>query len=99
MSQADTTPEPNPDGYRRNNRLQVPKWPSYNNLKSWVFKIARKCFSLSRYSDQCEIAWVMEVWDKSYEELADTGEQRFSWMDMQISQESDKIISKKLQVD
>ena len=34
LSQADTTPELNSDGYRRNNRMSIPKWPTYNALHS-----------------------------------------------------------------
>ena len=41
----------------------------------------------------------MEVWDKSHEELADTGEARFFFMDMQMAIELEKIIPKKLTVD
>ena len=36
---------------------------------------------LSQYTDKAEVAWVGEVWTKSYDELADSGPERFHLFD------------------
>ena len=61
--------------------------------------MARNAFSMSRYHDQAEIGWVLEVQEKSIEELADTGEARFAFIDNQLAIELEKVIPRALQVD
>ena len=68
-------------GYKRPTQINIPKWPNYNQLKQWVSKIGRNRWSVSQYTDQREVAWVAEVWERSYDELGDPGESRFALMD------------------
>ena len=54
---------------------------------------------MSRYHDQAEIGWVLEVQEKSIEELANTGEARFAFIDNQLAIELEKVIPRQLQVE
>ena len=54
---------------------------------------------MSRYHDQAEIGWVLEVQEKSIEELATTGEARFAFIDNQLAIELEKVSPRALQVD
>ena len=98
LSQANTTLDANSQS-RGHNKLTVPKWPTYSQLTGWLHRIARNAFSISRYHDQAEIGWVLEVQEKSTEELANTGEARFAFIDNQLAIELEKVIPRQLQVE
>ena len=99
LSQADTTTDPPRDRNRGNNKMKIPKWPSYSGVTEWIYKIARNAFAMSQFYDQQEIGWVLEVWDKTFEELADTGEARYAYIDGQITQELEDKLPKTLEVE
>ena len=39
---------------------------------------------LSQFTDKAEVVWINEVWKKTFEELADSGEARFHLFDSLI---------------
>ena len=69
------------EGHKRPTEIKTPKFPKYNEVKQWVFKIGRNCWTVSQYRDMREIFWINEVWDKTFEELGDSGEDRFHDLD------------------
>ena len=79
--------------------MKIPKWPSYSGVTEWIYKIARNAFAMSQFYDQQEIGWVLEVWDKTFEELVDTGEARYAYIDGQITQELEDKLPKTLEVE
>ncbi len=79
-------------GSRRATTIDIPKFPSFNSIVQWVSRIGRNCWSVSQYADRNEIAWINEVWDKSYEELADSGETRYAFMDPLIVMKLEKML-------
>ena len=73
--------------------LRVPKFPTYAEIGRWLNRVARNVWSISETpGDKAEIAWVMQVQEKSYEELADSGEERFATMDALLVMALEKII-------
>ena len=50
------------------------------------------CWMLSQYSDKGEIAWIDEVYSKTFEELADSGEERYPHFDRFLVEKLEKIL-------
>ena len=69
------------------NKLQVPKWPHVAQLPQWLIQLGKNLVNISPYNDCAEITWLQEVKDKSFEELADSGANRFKKMDLKMATE------------
>ena len=68
-------------GYKRPTEIQILRFPKDNGLIEWLFKIGRIRWAFSQYIDMREPDWIHEVWEKSYEELGDSGEPCSAQMD------------------
>ena len=68
-------------GSKRPTDVKIPKFPCYNELTSWIGAIGRNLWTVSQYDDKGEIAWLKEVHQKTFEELADSGEKRYVHLD------------------
>jgi hypothetical protein len=66
---------------KRPTAVKIPKFPSYNEVTSWIGVIGRNLWTVSQYDDKAEIAWLKEVYDKTFEELADSGAKRYVHFD------------------
>ena len=72
--------------------VKVPRFPKINELKTFYAKLGRNLWSASHFTDRAEIKWLGESLTKSYEELEDSGEARFSHLDALLSQSLEKIL-------
>ena len=62
--------------------IKVPKYPRFAELDIWLNKLSRNIWASSENpGDMAEIAWLLEVKEKSFEELGSSGEERFTTMD------------------
>ena len=86
-------------GSRRATTVSVPKSPMFNTVTTWVIMIGRNCWILSQFSDRGEITWIDEVWTRSLEELADSGEERYSHFDRFLVDKIEKILPKDLNLE
>ena len=68
-------------GKRTATSIDIPKFPSFNDLTDWIASIGRNLWIASQYIDKREITWLKEVHDKTFDELADPGEVRFRYLD------------------
>jgi hypothetical protein len=68
-------------GSKRPTDVKIPKFPNCNEVAGWIGAIGRNLWTVSRYGDKGEIAWLKEVYDKSFEELANSGATRYVHMD------------------
>ena len=77
--------------------LKVPKFPKFQDLPIWLNKLARNVWAISDTpGDMAEVGWLMEATVKSYEELGDSGEERFTTMDALLVMALEKIIPPEL---
>ena len=77
-------------GKRVLTEISVGKFPRFNGLKAWITEIGRNLHIKSQFGDKLEIAWIKEVFNKTFEELADPGLQRFRAMDSVLIPELEK---------
>lgn len=68
-------------GKRTASSIDIPKFPTFNELTDWIAAIGRNLWINSQYTDKREITWLKEVNDKTFDELADPGEVRFRYLD------------------
>ena len=61
--------------------VTIPPFPTYNHLTEWIASIGRNLWIVSQYTDQAEIPWLKEVNTKTFDELAEPGENRFRYLD------------------
>ena len=67
--------------------LKVPKWPHVHQLQQWLIQLGKNLVSVSTLNDMAEIKWLQEVKTKTFEDLADSGANRFQKMDIKMATE------------
>ena len=65
----------------RPKNLMVPPWPNVATLPNWKVVMARNLVVASVYDDKREVGWLNQVEAQSFDELADSGEERFKPLD------------------
>jgi hypothetical protein len=68
-------------GSKRPTDVKIFKFPSYNEVTAWIGAIGRNLWTVSQYDDKGEIAWLKEIYNKTFEELADSGAKRYVHLD------------------
>ena len=66
-------------------KLQVPKWPKYGDMKNWLTQLKRNVISCAPTTDRSEIAWLNEISGKTFEALADSGSPKMLRLDLCLS--------------
>ena len=77
---------------KRPQSVSVPKFPKLQELTVWMNRLARNLWSASQYGDRKEVGWLLEVYEKSFDELGDSGEDRFAHIDGLLAQSAEKIL-------
>ena len=65
--------------------LVVPKWPHIAQLQQWIIQLGKNLVESSNKTDHAEIAWINECKDKEFEQLADSGGERFKKLDNKLA--------------
>ena len=66
---------------RRPKQVNAPKFPSISTITTWLTKLSKNLVAASVIDDRKEVAWLMEVKEKTFDDLADSGEDRFAALD------------------
>jgi len=73
--------------------VKIPaRFPRWNTLKTWMARVGRNLWTASQFYDKAEIAWLNDVPKKTFEELADSGEDRFSHLDALLAMALEKVL-------
>ena len=74
-------------GLGQGNKLVVPKWPHVAQVNQWLIQLGKNLVHCSPKNDCAEIAWIQECRNKTFEDLADSGNTRFHKMDLKMAAE------------
>ena len=67
-------------------KVVVPKFPTVAQLDMWLITVSNNLVNAGGRTDRAEIAWVKAASDRSktYDQLADSGEARFTTLDSKL---------------
>ena len=68
-------------------KLKVPTFPTIGTIDAWEASLARNLRAASAYIDGREIQWIKEIRTRTFEELSNSGEQRFAYLDQKLAVE------------
>ena len=70
----------------------IPSLPTITQLTNWFHGLIAAVLQASAFTDQAEIKWLMECKKKTYEELDDSKEDRFSSLSAKLAAALTKLI-------
>ena len=68
-------------------KLFVPKWPHVAQVQQWLIQLGKNLVSVSNFNDRAEISWLQECKVKTFEQLANSGGDRFAKLDLKMATE------------